>query len=130
MATRKPRDVVMRVSSSLIPQIWHQVWPLLKPAVVLESEGELLAGLIEENRILIVVGDGAAVVRNCGNFVEINYVGGKKVKQWWPQMSAEIDDFSRALGIRKIVALGADAWKKLAPDYTPTKTRMFIKELE
>lgn len=116
----------------LIEKMWPQVWSALQEPVEntgLETEEELLAELLAANRFLIIVGDGVAVVRNCGKFFEINYVGGEKSKEWWPKMSEHIDIMAKAFGCERIVALGRPAWKKLAPDYTATETRMYIKEV-
>lgn len=120
----------MLVEPQLIEKIWPTVWPILEPAVTLEPEQDLLADLVTGNRLMLIEGDGLCVFRNCGNFVEVNYIAGKKPKQFWPKMSAVIDEFAKAWGIKTIVGFGSDGWAKIDPAYKPTKTRMFIKEIE
>lgn len=121
--------VNMIIEPKLIDKVWPMIWPLIKDIVVLETEKDVLDDVRSGARLLIIVGDGAGIIRSCGEFIEINYVGGKKVKEWWPQMSAIIDAVAKTMGAKKIVAFGRDAWKKIAPDYTPTLQRMYIKEV-
>ncbi len=119
----------MLAEPKLIEKIWPQVWPLIEPAVILETEKDVLDGLLSGSRFLIIIGDGVAVIRPCETFLEINYVGGKNVKEWWPEMSAAFDTAAKAMSLSKIVAVGNDAWKKIAPEFTPTKQRIYIKEV-
>ena len=131
MAARSSGGMVI-TEPKLIEKIWPQVWTALREPVEnagFETEQEVLAELLAANRYLLVVGDGVAVVRNCGKFFEINYVGGEHSKEWWPKMSEHIDAMAKAFGCEKIVALGRPAWKRLAPDYTATETRMYVKEV-
>lgn len=117
------------VPPKLIDKLWPHIWPLIKEIVVLETEEELLADIRAGNRFVIVVGDGVCIIRNCGKFMEINYVGGKNAKKWWPIMSAFVESMAKAFGHNSIVAFGRDAWKKLAPDFEPTRQRMYIKRV-
>lgn len=119
----------MLVEPKLIDMTWPHVWPLIKDIVTLESEEDLKNDLYQAKRFLLVFGEGVAVVRPCESFLEINYVGGNKVKSWWGEMSAAIDEIARVYNAKKIVAFGRSAWKQIAPDYTPTETRMYIKEV-
>ena len=116
-------------TKTIIEQIWPKVWPLIQSAVVLENESDIVEDLITERRFLLVIGEGIAIIRPCQDFLEINYVGGKNAKKWWGAMSANIEIIARTLGCRKIVAYGRDAWQRLAPDFTPTDTRMYVKEI-
>lgn len=127
MEAHRAGDMV--IEPKLIDRVWPHVWPLIEHIVVLETEETVLAELRAGLRFLIIVGDGVAVARPCGDIFETNYVGGTKVKEFWPQMSRIIDALAKSVGATKQIAFGTDAWKKLAPDYTPTKTRMYIKEV-
>lgn len=119
----------MIIEPKLLDRIWPGVWPLIKDIVVLESEEDLLRELRVCNRFLLIVGDGVAIICPHGELMEIMYVGGKKAKDWWPKMNLLIDTIAASYKCKKIVAFGRDAWKKIAPDFKPTNTRMFIKEV-
>lgn len=119
----------MLIEPTLIDKVWPHVWPLIEELVILETQEELLASLRSGDRFLLIVSDGVCVCGPHGKLFEVNYVAGKKAKEWWPKMSQMIDGLSKACGTKFAIAFGGDAWKKLAPDYTATKTRMYIKEV-
>lgn len=119
----------MLAEPKLIETLWPHVWPLISSAVKFETEQDVLGALLRAERFLLIVGDGVAVIRNCDTFLEINYVGGKKAANWWPEMSKQIDAMAKAFNSQRIVALGTAAWKKLAPDYEPTKQILYVKEV-
>jgi hypothetical protein len=119
----------MLAEAKLVEKIWPQVWPLIEQAVTLETEEDVLGGLLDGTRFLLIIKDGVAVIRPCETFLEVNYVGGKNAKEWWPEMSAAFDTAAKAVGLNKIVAVGTDAWKKIAPEFTPTKQRIYTKEV-
>lgn len=120
----------MIIEPTLIDKVWPHVWPLIQELAVLETEEDILSELRVGFRLLVIVGDGVAIVRPCKGFFEINYVAGKNAKEWWPQMSKIIDALAISFGADKVVAFGRAAWKKLAPDFEPTETRMYVKKLE
>lgn len=119
----------MIIEPKFIDKTWPHVWPLIKELVVLETEENLKLDLYQARRFLLVFGDGVAIIRPCDGFLEINYVGGSNIKDWWGDMSEAIDKAAKSFGLDKIVAFGRSAWKRIAPDYTPTDTRMYIKEV-
>jgi len=116
----------------LIEKLWPQVWPEIEASVTqfgVETEEELKSRLLATEAFMIIVGDGVAIVRNCGRFFEINYIGGKNIKQWWPKMSEHIDAMAKAFGCEKILSFGRPAWKRIATDYEDTKNKMYVKEV-
>lgn len=119
----------MVIEPQLMDRVWPLVWPLIKKAVFLETEEQLLGRLKSASAFLIIVGDGVAVLTPCNDFLEINYVGGKNSKKWWPQMSKLVDSVATSYGSKKIISIGRDAWAKLAPDYKAMNTRLYIKEV-
>lgn len=122
----------MLADIKLIDKIWPIVWPLIQQAsdlIELETEEAILNDLKAQNRSLIIVGDGVAVVRAVGELFEINYVAGKNAKEWWPIMSEAIDTAAKKMGCKKIVAFARPAWKRLAPEFELRDTRMYIKEV-
>lgn len=119
----------MFVEPTLIKQIWPKIWPLIEDIVVLETQDELLADLVAGNRIMIIIGDGVSIVRDCGGFLEINYVAGKNIKKWKDQMDSAILAVAKSFGCDKIAALGKRGWKKIWPDYEMTNQVLFIRRV-
>lgn len=123
----------MLAEPKLIDQIWPQLWKALKKSVEdfgIETEQELHARLLRADGYIVIVGDAVAVVRNCGRFFEINYIGGKNIKKYWPKLSEHFDLMAKAFGCQKIISFGRDAWEKIATDFKKQKIRMYVKEVE
>lgn len=121
--------MVILVRPDEIQSVWVEVWLKISGAVELESEDDIRADLEAGNRYLLLAGDGAAIVRGCGDFLEINYVGGTRIREWKDTMNAAIEAIARSEGCQKIVAFGRKGWGRIWPQYRDTQQHMFVREL-
>lgn len=116
------------IAPKLLDAVWPLVWPLIKDAVYLDTEEALKESVRAGEQMLVIVGDGCAIVRP-GEIFWINYVGGHDAKDWWPTMSEFIDSMAKSCGAKEIAAVARSAWKRLAPDYEATEQRLYIKKV-
>jgi hypothetical protein len=129
MATGGAKRMVKLVRPDEVRSVWGEVWPKLHSAVELESEADLFAELEAGNRYLLLAGDGAAVVRNCRDFLEVNYVGGSNISAWKDEMDEAICAIAKDLGLKRLVALGRKGWTRIWPGYRNTDKVFLVRDL-
>lgn len=123
------------IQPTLIEKLWPTIWPMLRASVEefgVETEKDVLDDLVSGDRALLMAGDACGVLRVISTgkkFLEINYIGGKNIKKWWPQMSEAMDLMAKHTGCKKIISYGRPAWKRIATDYEDTNNKMYIKEV-
>lgn len=119
----------MIIEPTLVEQVWPFIWKLIEKLVVLETEEELLADLKNGNRIMMIIGDGVGIGYAQGKLFKLDYVAGKKLNEWWPQMDAFVDVIAKGLGCETVMAFGRKGWEKKAPNYTATKQQVYLRKV-
>lgn len=120
---------------------WDLVWPLLSPAVDqglnTDNSETILESVVKEQRILLLATvDGK--IKGCSllsfkdglnRTLDIQFLGGKRIRDWSEQMNMAIDAVAKAEGCKSIIALGRKAWSRIWKDYKDTGKVLFVKEV-
>ena len=129
MAAGGAQLMVTLVAPHQIKQVWTDVWEKIHSAVDLENERDVFDDLEAGNRFLLLAGDGVAVGRACGDFFEVNYVGGYGIHGWKQEMNEAIALLAKECGCKRVVAFGRKGWERIWPEYRNTQQMIFIRDL-